>query len=44
MKTGDRIPDLVLLRHDGSDVTLRQFLGEPGSGRLLLVVFLRHLA
>lgn len=38
MRIGDKIPDLVVQRPDGSDVALRDFLGKP-----LVLVFLRHL-
>jgi peroxiredoxin len=34
---GDRVPDVTLLRPDGSPVRLSSFFGRP-----LLLVFLRH--
>ena len=43
MKPGDHVPDLSLLRGDGSEVMLRDFLPTDSRG-LLLVIFLRHLA
>lgn len=39
MLQGDRVSDLAFQRPDGSDVSLRDFLGKP-----LLLIFLRHLA
>lgn len=39
MTPGDTIPDLTLLRPDGSPVPLGSFLDRE----FLLVVFLRHL-
>jgi len=39
LNLGDHVPELTLLRSDGSDFRLRDFVGKP-----LLLVFLRHLA
>ena len=39
LQLGDRVGDLVVLRPDGTPVSLSAFLGKP-----LLMVFLRHLA
>jgi hypothetical protein len=38
-RIGDRVNDLVLVRPDGSPITLGSFGGRP-----LLVIFVRHLA
>ena len=39
LQSGDPVPDLTVLRPDGTPVSLSAFAGKP-----LLLVFLRHLA